>query len=224
MAGSKVPVYRVRIDLPPAYLASQAVAYGDAAGSEGAAPPYFNVPRYAAVIRTGMGAPMAAAFMEEVIAKGGRKFIVFGSCGLLAGDLPPGSIIIPDKARRDEGTSYHYAPAADYIKLKNAYYLAGLLNGLEIPHVLGGIWTTDALYRETKNNAAHRRAEGCIAVDMECSALQAVCDFRGCELYQFVYAEDSLVEDNWDPRNMGCVPAEQIEGHLKLAMEIARRV
>ena len=37
-----------------------------------------------------------------------------------------------------------------------------------------GIWTTDGLYRETKNNAAMRRAQGCIAGDMECAALQAV--------------------------------------------------
>ena len=201
LAGSKVPVYRIPLGL----------------NGEG-------TPKFAAVVRTGMGAPMAAAFMEELIAKGGRRFIVFGSCGLLTGGLPPGHVIVPDRAWRDEGTSYHYAPAADTIKLRNAFYIAGLLKGLDVPHTMGGIWTTDGLYRETVDNAGKRREAGCIAVDMECAALQAVCDFRGCELYQFVYAEDSLVDDQWDPRTMGKVPAVQMESHLQLAMEIARRV
>lgn len=43
-----------------------------------------------------------------------RNCIVFGSCGALT-DLPDGHIILPTHAYRDEGTSYHYAVAEDYI-------------------------------------------------------------------------------------------------------------
>lgn len=47
-----------------------------------------------------------------------------------------------------------------------------------IPFVKGKTWTTDSFYRETNNNFEKRKADGCISVEMECSAIQAMCDFR----------------------------------------------
>jgi len=180
--------------------------------------------RKLAIYQSGMGAPLAVALLEEIIAKGGRKFIVFGSCGALLQNLAEGRLIVPAEAYRDEGTSYHYAPAADYITVKNADLVSKVLSEINVPHVEGRIWTTDGLYRETKNNADARRADGCIAVDMECSALQAACDMRGVELYQYVYAEDMLGDEDWLPRNMGLVTHDEMEGHLRVAMEIAARI
>ena len=206
-AGVRVPIYE--IEIPEELLP---------AGTEGKAP------RRAAVFRTGMGAPFASAMMEELIARGGRKFVVFGSCGVLDGSLAAGHFIVPTEAYRDEGTSYHYAPAADYIRIKNAESVDSALNALEIPHVCGRIWTTDGLYRETRGNAAARLKDGCIAVDMECAALQAVCDLRGCELYQFVYAEDSLDGESWQPRSLGKVSYDEMEVHFRAAMALAARV
>ncbi len=198
MAGVQVPIYRI---LNPA------------AEHAGAQP--------VAVYRTGMGAPFAAAMMEEVIARGGKNFIVFGSCGALNQELAEGHYIIPTESYRDEGTSYHYAAPADYIRIRNADRVAEVFERHHLPFTRGRIWTTDALYRETRKNTADRVADGCIAVDMECSALQAVCDYRGCELYQFVYAEDSLGGENWEPRNMGKVTPGEMEFHLRAALAIA---
>ena len=198
LAGNKVPIYRIHIP-----------------GDDSSIP--------VAVFQTGMGAPLAAAMMEELIARGAEKFVVFGSCGVLDTDLAEGHIIVPTEAYRDEGTSYHYQPPTDYIKIVGAPVVAQTMEEMGAPFVSGRIWTTDALYRETKGKIAKRREEGCIAVDMECAALQAVASFRGCSLYQFVYAEDSLGEE-WLARNMGKVTHGEMEGHLELALAVVRKV
>src|SRR5947209_12591732 len=62
------------------------------------------------VFHPGVGAPLAAGMLEEVIALGCKKFIACGGAGVLDGDLAVGHIIVPTTAIRDEGTSYHYLP------------------------------------------------------------------------------------------------------------------
>ena len=47
------------------------------------------------------------------------------------------------------------------------------------------------------------RLQGCICVDMECSANAAVAIFRGRELFQFFYAADNLDAEQWDIRSLG---------------------
>ena len=175
------------------------------------------------VVLTGIGAPLATAIAEELrVVFGCNKFIVFGSCGALT-DLPEGKIILPDEAYRDEGTSYHYAPAADFIKIRNADRLAEIMDELEIGYVLGKTWTTDAFYRETVNNKEKRVEQGCICVEMECSRLQAMCDFYGAQLYQFVYAADSLDTD-WSRRILGIMEMDSRLKYFYVAWEIAKRI
>lgn len=157
---------------------------------------------------------------------GARHFILFGSCGALDQQLTEGRLIVPTKAYRDEGFSYHYAPPADYITVKNAPFVARVLQDLNLPHVQGPAWTTDALFRETRGNMEKRRAEGCIAVDMECSGLQALCDFRGYEYYTFFYTGDLLDAPEWESRILESDELEkdhQLAGFL-VALKIARRV
>ena len=62
----------------------------------------------------------------------------------------------------------------------------------------GPIWTTDAIYRETAGHLRARQADGCLAVDMEVSGVQAVCDFHGFELYDFLQVGDVLREEDHD--------------------------
>lgn len=168
----------------------------------------------------------SAMMMEDVAAATGiRRFVLFGSCGALDSALTEGHLIVPTEAYRDEGLSYHYAPAAPYIRIRNAHKVAGILKELGIPHVQGRAWTTDAIYRETRNNMEKRRAEGCIAVDMECSGLQAMCDFQGYEYFTFFYSGDLLDAPEWEQRIL-CSEAEkdhQLRNFL-VALEIAKRV
>ena len=65
-------------------------------------------------------------------------------------DRTDGKFVIPAAAYRKEGLSYHYAASADYIEIKNAKVVKAILDELNLPSVIGKIWTTDAIYRETK--------------------------------------------------------------------------
>lgn len=172
---------------------------------------------------TTVSSSAAGTCLEEAhCLTGAVKYIMFGSCGSLDSGITAGKIIVPTHAYRDEGLSYHYAPPADYITVKNAGQVSAWLEELNIPHVSGRTWTTDALYRETKGNMEKRKAEGCIAVEMECAGLQAVCDFRGLELYCFLLAGDLLDSDEWDARILG--DEEEKDYQLKyfhIAMEMA---
>ncbi len=129
---------------------------------------------------------------------GADQFIMFGSCGSLAKEKTNGKFIIPTEAYRDEGMSYHYAPAADYIKIKNSDKLAKIFESLNIPYVQGRVWTTDAMLRETKGQVALRKAEGCIGVEMELAGVQSICDFYGFELYNFLQCGDVLLDNAYD--------------------------
>ena len=151
-----------------------------------------------------VGAPACAAVLEDIYAMGTEKVVIFGTCGVLDRTIPDGSVIIPDSAVRDEGTSYHYMPASDEIILSRKYRdcFESLLKQSRIPYTTGKVWTTDAVYRETRAKTQQRRRQGCICVDMECSALASVARFREKELFQFFYAADNLDAESWDPRSL----------------------
>ena len=145
-----------------------------------------------------VGSSSAAVSFTEVAWKCKcKKFVFFGSCGMLDEALCKGKVIVPKEAYRDEGTSYHYAPARDYIDMKNAPKVEEYLKGKGIASVSGRIWTCDAIYMETADKAKKRRNDGCIAVEMEAASLQAVADYYGFELYYMLFGGDVLEENSW---------------------------
>lgn len=174
-------------------------------GSEMGPHPVFEVEeqgRPVGIALGGVGAPLAGGWLEELIAFGGRRFVVAGGAGVLVPGLALGHVIVPTAAVRDEGTSFHYAPPSRTIAPTEAA-LAAVVATLErraIPYQLGLTWTTDAFYRETRAKVAARVAEGCITVEMEAAALFAVARFRGVELAQMLYAGDDLSGEAWDHR------------------------
>lgn len=175
-------------------------------------------------LQTLIGGAATAALMEEALALGAKKFLLYGACGVLDAELAAGRFIIPTAAYRDEGASYHYLPASDYVEIPTAQRLGEIFDELGLPYVKGRVWTTDALYRETRNNMEKRKADGCIAVDMECASAMAVAQFRGVPVYQFIYAEDCLDGDAWDARTWGAVPISDYEKYLQVALEAASRL
>lgn len=153
---------------------------------------------------------------------GAARFVMFGSCGSLDGEKTRGRYIVPTEAYRGEGASYYYAPPADYIAIKNAPRVAAVLRELGAPCVEGRVWTTDSMLRETVGLVRRRKAEGCIAVEMELAGVQALCDFYGLELYDFLEAGDVLEESGYDAE--GLDSANHHLGKLSLALEIAKRI
>ena len=134
--------------------------------------------------RTLIGGPATVGMMEELHSRGVQKFIIFGSCGELVQDLKKGAFIIPEEAYRDEGTSYHYVADSDFIKIPTSKELAEIFEENKIKYELTKTWTTDALYKETKNKVKDRVDRGCKVVEMECASIMAMSSFRGIKAYQ----------------------------------------
>ena len=182
-----------------------------------------NGKRFAAYLST-IGGAVAAALMEEAIAMGGKKFLFFGSCGVLNDQILDGHIAVPTAAWRDEGTSYHYVPAADLIDIPTAGRLSEILDELDVPHHSTITWTTDAIYRETRDTVIKRRQAGCDVVEMEAASTAAVAQVRGVEFYQFLFGADSLAGEEWDPRTLATFPADQRSMLAELAVRVAERI
>jgi len=174
-----------------------------------------------------LGAPACVGSFEDVIAFGTKRIILLGNCGVLDRSIQDCGIIIPTRAIRDEGTSYHYAPAADYIDVNRDYRseFKMICDRLGYPYIEGTTWTTDAFYRETPKKIEARKKMGAICVEMECAAMQSLCDFRDVEFFQFLYAGDNLDHSNWDPRSLsGTARLDDKQKIALLAFELAAAI
>ena len=134
---------------------------------------------------------------------GARKFIACGGAGVLDRSIAMGHLLVPTAAVRDEGTSYHYLPPAREVtpSASAVQAIETVLQRHKIDYLLTKTWTTDAIFRETRAKVEMRRAEGCLAVEMEAASMFAVAQFRKVTLGQILYGGDNLDGDEWDGRN-----------------------
>lgn len=155
------------------------------------------------IFQPGLGAPFAAGFLEELIARGCKKFMVCEPAGSLDKELTCGHLVVVDSAVRDEGTSYHYLPPATEIEAdpQVVEQVFQTLEKLNVEHVQGKTWTTDAFYREIPSRIHRRKEQGCITVDTEASALLAVAKHRSVPLGIILIAADDVSSEVWDKRN-----------------------
>lgn len=174
-----------------------------------------------------VGASACIVSYEEVMAMGLQKLIMFGTCGVLDKDIEDCSIIIPTSAIRDEGTSYHYLEESEEVSVNEKYValFESILEEHNYSHTKGKVWTTDASYRETKDKMQKRKEQGCVCVDMECSAMAAVAKFRNKDFFQFFHAADNLDSTNWEKRSLGNgANLNEKEKIVLLALELANRI
>lgn len=152
-----------------------------------------------------VGAAAAVQILDWLIGYGVREIISAGSCGVLE-SFPESTFLIPCKALRDEGTSYHYAPPSRYIEVdkraRKAIEETISERGMKYQEVVS--WSTDGFYRETKEKVLYRKSEGCSVVEMECSALAACASMRGVIWGMIFYTADSLADvEKYDERSWG---------------------
>jgi uridine phosphorylase len=154
------------------------------------------------VFHPGVGAPLAGAMLEQVIARGVRGVIACGGAGALVPELVLGHAVILTGAVRDEGTSFHYLPADRVVSADPgpAESLAGALSAAGVEMTRGLSWSTDAIYRETPARVSRRVEEGCLVVEMEASALMAIARYRSIPFGEVVMAGDSLAGREWQHR------------------------
>ena len=176
-----------------------------------------------AVALCGIGATLAGGDVEELHwITGATKFILFGSAGSLNREATAGKYVLPTEAYRDEGMSYHYAPPKDYIAIRTAQQTEAIFLELGLKYVKGRVWTTDAFYRETRRQFEARRAEGCLAVEMEIAGVEAVCDFYGFSLYAFLATGDVLDAPTYENDALSSANHSLDKPHI--ALEIAARI
>ena len=102
----------------------------------------------------------------------------------------------------DEGTSPHYGlPYGEKVCAPT-----GLLDTVrkcfsetDIPLKEGIVWSTDAIYRETRQKVAFHQARQVLEVEMELSALFAVARFRQTEAAGVLVVSDELSSFVWRP-------------------------
>lgn len=152
-----------------------------------------------------VGSAPSVQLMEFLIAYGVRKIITAGSCGGLV-EFEENTFIVPKRALRDEGASYHYQPPYRFIDINEDALKAieKTLNEKGIPYREVTTWTTDGFFRETKEKVKYRIEEGCEVVEMECSALAACAKFRNIMFGQILFTADTLANVNdYDKRGWG---------------------
>jgi len=149
-----------------------------------------------------IGAPYAVMLLETLIAWGVRKIIFLGWCGAVAEKVKIGDIVLPTSAVIAEGTSAHYGQMDNGFARASSSLVSMIrqvLNKNQIDFHAGGIWTTDAVYRETRQLVESHQRDGVLAVEMELSALCSVAQFRGVALAGILVVSDELSSLDWRP-------------------------
>ena len=158
-----------------------------------------------------VGAAAAVQILDWLIGYGVTEIISTGSCGVLE-HFPENVFLVPVKALRDEGTSYHYAKPSRFIELNTAAIqtIKATLNNRGLPYTEVVTWSTDGFYRETKAKIAYRKAEGCSVVEMECAALAACAQFRGAIWGELLFTADTLADsESYNERDWGIASYER---------------
>jgi purine-nucleoside phosphorylase len=161
----------------------------------------------------GIGAPYAAMMLETLISWGACRIIFLGWCGAVSEQVKIGDIILPTAAVVDEGTSRNYIepvngqskPMSSMVSL-----VEQVLEDNRVDFHSGKIWTTDAVYRETREKVESYQKQGVLAVEMEISALFSVAQFRQVELGAMLVVSDELSSLTWRP---GFKDQRFVKGH-----------
>lgn len=147
-----------------------------------------------------IGAPYAALLFEDIVGWGAEEILFVGWCGAVSPDVSIGDIIVPDSAHIDEGTSRHYGADESVPSVSatgTTERIKAELENRNIPFHAGPIWTTDAVFRETRQKLAFYQSKGVLAVEMETSALFTVAAYRGVSAGAILVVSDELSTGHW---------------------------
>ncbi len=152
------------------------------------------------IVGCAVGASFAVLIAEQMFAAGCRLLVSMTSAGRIAALAEPPYFVLIDRARRDEGTSYHYLPPAEYADADPALLerLDGAFDHLAVVVERGAAWTTDAPFRETAGAIEARRADGILAVEMEAAALYAFARARGRDVLCFAHVTNQMAQIHGD--------------------------
>src|SRR3989344_2437534 len=180
--------------------------------------------RVAVIGKFGIGSPVVVSLLEELIAFGVKKFISIGTAGTLQKNIKIGSLMVCDKAIRDEGTSYHYVKSSkySYASKQITSNIRRVLEKFDQNYFVGTSWSIDAPYRETLSEAKRYQKEGIATVEMEASALFSVAKYRNVQLGAMFTISDSLAELEWKPKFHLKKTKKGLEALYRIALEVLK--
>ena len=146
------------------------------------------------IVGCAVGASFAVLIAEELFASGCRLLLSLTSAGQITPAGQPPYFVIIDRALRDEGTSYHYAPPSDYAEA-DPQLVANAVEALKankLKSVVGATWTTDAPFRETAEAIEAARSKGLLAVEMEAAALYAFARAAGAAVLCLAHVTNTM--------------------------------
>lgn len=150
----------------------------------------------------GVGAPVTAMLMEELIGDGVESFLSIGFSGGLDATIEVGEYIVCEKAIRDEGTSYHYIEPEKYAYPSKSFieWLQRALRSRDEQVHTGPSWTIDAIYRETEAEVVRYAEKGVLTIDMEASAIFTIANHHGIDAAALFIVSDYLGPAEWEPK------------------------
>ncbi|MCF7908341.1 MAG: hypothetical protein K9L86_05680 [Candidatus Omnitrophica bacterium] len=142
----------------------------------------------------GFYAPDSALATEILCAGGVKTFIRLGSCGALRQDINIGDYVLVTDVLRGDGTTRYYVDDDYKPKVDNEVtdILENSFSGAGSVH-RGGIWTTDAIFRETKEIVNPYIEKGAIAVDMVTSPFVTVANLNNKRAAAICVVSDNLI-------------------------------
>jgi uridine phosphorylase len=172
------------------------------------------------IIGCAVGAPFAVLVAEELFACGCRFLLSITSAGQITPCGPTPYFVIIDRALRDEGTSHHYAPPAEFAEADPALVgaAAEALQRKGLPAFTGASWTTDAPFRETAEAIAAAKARGILAVEMEAAALYTFARVAGRRVLCLAHVTNSMAQSEGDFEKG---PADGTEASLAVIAALA---
>ncbi len=147
-----------------------------------------------------VGASFAVLVAEELFASGCKLIISITSAGQIIPVVPPPYFVLIDRALRDEGTSYHYLPPADYCSIRPELLarFEPLIKGQAMRILTGATWTTDAPFRETVEAINFAREQGIFGVEMEAAALYAFAQVCHKDIVCFAHITNQMAQIEGD--------------------------
>lgn len=174
------------------------------------------------IIGCAVGAAFAVLVAEELFASGCKFLISMTSAGQIRPVRTPPYFVIIDRALRDEGTSYHYLPAAEYsvADTRLVRLAAESIAAARVIAQVGATWTTDAPFRETGAAIGAAEQAGILAVEMEAAALYAFAAARNNPVLCFAHVTNQMgrIEGDFEKG-----VADGAQESLKVISHVARR-
>lgn len=191
-------------------------AFGLDEGDEGPRFPgtvHYRAKDEVALFQGSFGGPAAGILMETLIASGVERIVMVGKAGSISPKCTLGDLFLPSWGVREEGTSYHYLPSNNWCEVSEGLY--SVIQGyFEVDMFLkGGVWSTDAPFRETMDKVQRYAEHGVLAVEMECTTLMAIAVYREVDFVAILVITDELYSGKW-VRGLGSERVKNCQDYL----------